>query len=64
MAGTESQVIMEELRAIRKDISYIKEHMENLFLTSEEEGALAEAMGEYKQGNVVSLEEFKKQMGD
>ena len=64
MAETESTVIMEELRAIRKDISYIKEHMEDLFLTSEEEEALAQAMSEHKQGHAISLENFKKQMGD
>ncbi len=50
-----------ELKAIRKDVSYIKEHLDTA-LTDDEEEALAEAEKEYRAGKSVSLKQFKKEM--
>ena len=50
-----------ELKAIRKDVSYIKEHLDTA-LTDDEEESLAEAEKEYRAGKSVSLKQFKKEM--
>ncbi|MDO8643176.1 MAG: hypothetical protein Q7R76_06395 [Candidatus Woesearchaeota archaeon] len=46
-----------ELKAIRKDVSYIKEHLDTA-LTGDEEEALAEAEKEYLTGKSVSLKHY------
>jgi hypothetical protein len=53
---------VEELRAIRKDLNYIKEHMvdADTLLSPEEEARVDAALQEYKKGKVLSLEKFKK----
>jgi len=64
-----SQTIMEreilvELKNIKKDIEYIKTHMVNAdtILTPEEEKRLDESIKAYKQGDVISLDEFEKEI--
>lgn len=64
MAELVMKEIMTELKAIRKDLDYIKAHVEVMSLTPEEEEALAEAEKEYREGKAVSLEDFKKEIGD
>ena len=61
--AAESKEIIDELRAIRKDLDYIKDHIEELFLTPEEEMKLHDTEKEYKEGTSVSLAAFEKEMG-
>ena len=62
--GTEQ--ILNELREIRIDIGFIKEHIvdPDTILTPEDKIALQEAREEFKQGKTISLEEFKKEMAE
>ena len=57
--------IVGELKAIRHELAYIKEHMvdADTILTPDEEKRLAESVKAYKQGKAVKLEEFERQMG-
>ena len=62
---TVNQQVAEELKAIRADLNFIKEHMVDIdtILTLEEEKKLDEAIEEYKSGKTVSLEDFEKEAG-
>ena len=55
-----------ELLALKKEVNYIKANMVNvdMFLTPEENEELEGALEDHKQGKTVSLEAFKKQLGD
>ncbi len=55
--------IMKELREIRKEIEYIKEHMIDIdsILSPEEEKLLEESIKEFKEGKAIKLEEFKRE---
>lgn len=54
--------IATELRAIRKDLDYIKMHMVDVdtILAPEEEMRLEESLKEYKEGKATLLEDFEK----
>ena len=58
------QRMTEELKAIRTDLDYIKEHMVDVdtILTTEEEERLDKSIEEYKSGKAVSLEDFEKEL--
>ena len=58
----ETKQILTELKAMRKDIDFIKVRIEDIFLTSEEEGYLDEAEKEHQKGKSISLKDFDKQM--
>ncbi len=60
-----TEQITEELKAIRADLNYIKEHMVDVdtILTFDEEKRLNEAIEEHKAGKCTSLEDFEKEMG-
>ena len=51
--------ILKELKAIRNDLAYIKEHMIDIdvILTPEEEKILEEGMKEFKEGKSIKLED-------
>ena len=57
--------VVEELKAIRKDLDYIKEHMVDVdtILTPAEEARLEESLKEYKEGKTTLLEDFEKETG-
>ena len=57
--------IVGELKAIRHELAYIKQHMvdADTILTLDEEKRLAESIKAYKQGKAVKLEEFERQIG-
>jgi hypothetical protein len=59
---TETMDVHEELKAIRTDLDYIKEHMVDVdtVLTPKEKERLDESIKEYKSGKAVSLEDFEK----
>ncbi|MBS3127154.1 hypothetical protein J4228_03235 [Candidatus Woesearchaeota archaeon] len=58
------QQMTEELKAIRADLDYIKEHMIDVdtILTPEEKERLDEAIEEYNSGKAVSLEDFEEEL--
>ena len=58
----ENTQIMEELRMIKKDLDYIKEHMLNIdtILTPEEEIELNESLRELEEGKTYSFDTIKK----
>lgn len=55
------QTIQEELKAIRIDLEYVKEHMVDVdvILTEEERRLLDESIKHEKQGKLISLEELE-----
>ncbi|MCK4491132.1 MAG: hypothetical protein KAU03_00810 [Candidatus Altiarchaeales archaeon] len=57
--------VVKELKAIRKDLDYIKEHMvdADTILTLEEEARLEESLREHKEGKTAKLEDVKKELG-
>lgn len=61
--ATDTQQIMEELRAIKTDLEYIKEHMVDVdtILTPEEEERLNESLKDYKEGKTISVEKFERE---
>ncbi|HLC32267.1 MAG TPA: hypothetical protein VJJ82_00410 [Candidatus Nanoarchaeia archaeon] len=54
--------IVTELKAIRRDLNYIKEHMVDVdtILTPSEERVLEQSLKDYKEGKTVSLSEFER----
>jgi len=55
------QLILEELKIIRKEVEEIKEHMVDVdtILTTEEKIMLDESIKREKEGKLVSLEEIE-----
>ena len=58
----ETKDLYKEIKAMRKDLDYIKKHMvdADTILTKEEEAQLNSSIEDYKKGNVVSLDEFER----
>ena len=56
---------MKELKEIKKEIKYIKEHMVDVdfFLSHEEEKILEKSMKEFEEGKAVKLEDFERKWG-
>ena len=56
-----SPELLHELRLIREELQYIREHMVDVdvLLSAEEEIVLAESLEEFKGGRTRSLEESK-----
>lgn len=61
MTESALQTIQEELKAIRNDLSYLKEHMVDVdvILSEEERRLLNESLKHEKEGKLVSLEELE-----
>lgn len=56
----ENTELLKELRALRKDVQFIKEHMQESMLTEEERRELTRAMQELNEGKTMSLDEFER----
>ena len=56
--------IWKELKVIRKQLGYIKEHMVDVdtVLTQEEERILDESLREFEEGEATKLEDFEKEL--
>ena len=54
--------VLTELKAIRKDLSYIKKHMVDAdsLLSPKEAMQLRESLAEYKEGKTIRLAEFRR----
>jgi len=59
------QELLNELKAIRKDLTFIKKHMvdADTLLTSEERARLDKSIKEHKAGKSIKLEDFEKTIG-
>ena len=64
-AITPNQNLVEELKAIRKDLEYIKKHMfdPDTIMTLEEEKRFKTSLQELKEGKTSSLFSLKKELG-
>ncbi len=62
--AAETQQILEELKAIRTDLDYIKEHLIDVdtVLTTAEEARLEESLSDWRNGKTTSREEFEREM--
>jgi len=58
----EMENIVKELKEIKKEIEYIKEHMidSDFILSVEEEKILEESIKEFEEGKAIKLEDFEK----
>jgi hypothetical protein len=54
--------IIKELKAIKEDLRYIKEHMVDIdtILTSDEEKALKESIDEFERGKTIRLKDLER----
>tara|TARA_Y100000310_G_scaffold329780_1_gene400252 strand:+ start:597 stop:794 length:198 start_codon:yes stop_codon:yes gene_type:complete len=62
---TETQQIVQELKAIRKDVEFIKTHMfdPDTIMTTEEGRRFEQAMHELKEGKTTPLAAVKEELG-
>ena len=60
---TDSEILA-ELKAIRDDVEYIKEHMLEIdtILTAEEERILKETLQEYRRGETMTLDDIEREI--
>jgi len=58
-----SSELMQELKLIREELQYIKEHMvdTDMILTPDEEELLEESMREYRDGKTTKLSDLKRE---
>ena len=65
MSETANQEILQELKNIKKELDFIKDHMVDVdtLMTAEEEQQFQKAMKEHKEGKTTSLGDLKKELG-
>lgn len=63
--ATETQLILEELRTIKEELGFIREHMfdPDSIMTIEEGRVFHQSMKELKEGKTTSLQNLKKELG-
>ncbi|MBU7045195.1 MAG: hypothetical protein HXS54_02055 [Theionarchaea archaeon] len=61
MNVTTEKEILKELKAIRKELTYIKEHMVDMdaILTPEEERILDQSIKEFKEGKAIKIQDLE-----
>ena len=61
----ENKQILEELKEIKKDLVFIKEHMfdPDTIMTLEESRRFEQSMKELEEGKTTPLSELKKELG-
>jgi len=57
--------ILKELKSIKKEIDFIKDHMVDVdsIMTEKEQKRFDESLKEYKDSKTTSLEDLKKELG-
>jgi len=62
---TTIQKIYDELKGLKKDVTFIKKHMfdPDTIMTTEESKRFEESMKEFKEGKTTPLSEIKKELG-
>jgi hypothetical protein len=65
MNVTTEKEILKELKAIRKELTYIKEHMVDMdaILTPEEERILDQGIKEFKEGKAIKIQDLECDRG-
>ena len=65
MAEALLEQVYTELKSLKKDVHFIREHMvdADTVMTPEEEGRFNESMHELKEHKTTSLAEMKKELG-
>ena len=65
MPETITKVVAEDLREIKNDLKYIKEHMVGIdsVLSEDDRTAIREARKELKEGKTTPLSALKKELG-
>jgi|TARA_Y100000034_G_scaffold57933_1_gene70700 uncharacterized coiled-coil DUF342 family protein len=53
------ETVHEDLKVLKNLVSEMKEHMEDCFLTAEEEEAVEKAREEFEKGETISLEDLE-----
>jgi len=63
--ATEAKQILVELKSIKQELGYIKEHMvdRDMFLDQEEMQLLQESLKDKKEGKLISHEELERELG-
>lgn len=63
--ATETKQIMVDLKSIKQELDYIKEHMvdRDMFLDQEEMQLLQESFKDKKEGKLISHEELERELG-
>ncbi len=63
--AAETQQILNELKAIKAELDFIKENMpdKDMFLTAEEKQLLKESHAHEREGKLVSSKDLRKQLG-
>ena len=61
----EMKQVMDELKGIKKELRFIKEHMfdPDSIMTTEEAKRFEKSMSELKEGKTTSLSDLKKELG-
>lgn len=64
MAENNTKEIISELKAIREDLGYLKEHMVDIdtILAEDDKLALEQARKEFKEGKTKPLDRLKKEL--
>ncbi len=62
----EIKEILSEMKKVRQDLDYIKDHMVDIdmIMTVEEEERLQESLIAYKEGKATPLDDFEKEIND
>ncbi len=63
--STEVKQILEELKAIKSEIDYIKENMpdKEMFLSSKEKSLLQKSFQNEREGKLISSKDLRKKLG-
>jgi len=61
----ENKTVLEKLESIQSELDFIKEHMVDVdtIMTEEDKKALAQAREEFENGETISHEDLKKELG-
>ncbi len=62
--GTETHQILEELRTLKQEVEYIREHMadKEMFLTPKEKGLLEESKTNEVEGKTLSSQALRRKL--
>ena len=61
---TDTKLILKELKDIKSDLNYLKEHITDpdTILSQDDIKALEEGRKDFKDGKTISLEDFEKEL--
>ena len=62
-AKTNTGEIMASLAKLQKDMSFIKEHIEDITLTEDDLDSIEQARKDFNEGKTISHEQLKEELG-